>query len=937
MIMNKDNYSITSSTCPVSGLPIINKPEWTDIDFGKNYQVTFSVIGENILLIQPSGYSTLHDIQRVVRKTREIVHQVFSEERLVVAIMDYAQLEGIDSEARRYFINYHKEQKRIHAVIIINTSLIMKISVELAKKLNVFPFQIYIAKNYSNAVQTALDLLSKQGARTEKGITGITSEPNRDLLGLKGKSDTAEEGSHWDAVTNKDWKIETEKFSVDCELINENISHWKIKGFLDEEHLDSVIQLCELVHEEMSLIDHHYYNLIGIKEMKGMSLGVRKKLLPWLKEWYIEHPFKADVIYGSNLFLQTLISVSKVFIPFKVKTEKSFESALQFILYDQVQEDKLISQTILKSYGKTGIGLDQVQSYFDELQQFLGSIEWDTDKPADRSLLPRPSHPFEQLFNVIALIKEDLDRLFQELKTMETALKNSEEKYRNILESIEEGYYELDLSGNLVFFNDAMVHLLGYSREKLSGMNYKEYIEPENLKKVYEYYHQVYRTGAPLKGVQYKIIRKDGKIRIFDVSISLIRDQKGHPTGFRGIRRDMTHQIRSEQEKRELEQKLQHARRMEALGTLAGGVAHDLNNILSGLVSYPELILLDLPNSSPLRRPIEAIKASGEKSAAIVQDLLTLARRGIAVSEVLNLNDIIKEYLKSPEHWKIISYHPQVEVETDLDNDLLNISGSPVHLTKSLMNLVSNAAEAMPNGGKITISSENRHLDKAYIGYEEILPGDYVVLIISDEGIGIPQEDRQRIFEPFFTKKVLGRTGTGLGMAVVWGTLKDHKGFVDIRSTEGGGANFSLYFPVEQKKVNRTKQNEPIEMYRGNGETILIVDDVDQQREIATKLLEKLGYHVDSVSSGEEAEQYISNNRVHLLLLDMIMPPGMDGLETYQRILHINPHQKAIIASGFSETEKVKEAQRLGAGAYIKKPYLLSQLGMAVKKELNRD
>jgi two-component system cell cycle sensor histidine kinase/response regulator CckA len=174
------------------------------------------------------------------------------------------------------------------------------------------------------------------------------------------------------------------------------------------------------------------------------------------------------------------------------------------------------------------------------------------------------------------------------------------------------------------------------------------------------------------------------------------------------------------------------------------------------------------------------MQESGKKAAAIVQDLLTLTRRGVVTEEVVNINYIIYEYLQSPEHERLMSYHPEIQLETNIENDLLNILGSPVHLTKTVMNLISNAAEALPNGGKIIISTSNRYLDRPIKDYDDIEEGDYVILSVSDNGIGISPEDVERIFEPFFTKKVMGRSGTGLGMAVVWGTIRDHKGYIDV-------------------------------------------------------------------------------------------------------------------------------------------------------------
>ena len=240
----------------------------------------------------------------------------------------------------------------------------------------------------------------------------------------------------------------------------------------------------------------------------------------------------------------------------------------------------------------------------------------------------------------------------------------------------------------------------------------------------------------------------------------------------------------------------------------------------------------------------------------------------------------------------------------------------------------------MPEGGTIRISTENIYLDRPFKGYDHVKSGEYVKVTVSDTGTGISEEDLQRIFEPFYTRKVMGRSGTGLGMAVVWGTVKDHNGYIDIQSTVGKGTTSALYFPVTRDLLGSDESGSAIEDYMGKGESILVVDDVEDQRKIAAGILNRLGYSVDSVSSGEEAVEYLKENAADLIVLDMIMEPGINGLETYERIIKICPNQKAIIASGFSESDEVKSAQKLGAGEYIKKPYSLKRIGVAVRKEL---
>ena len=266
----------------------------------------------------------------------------------------------------------------------------------------------------------------------------------------------------------------------------------------------------------------------------------------------------------------------------------------------------------------------------------------------------------------------------------------------------------------------------------------------------------------------------------------------------------------------------------------------------------------------------------------------------------------------------IASAISNITLETKLSDGILNVVGSDVHLSKTVMNLVANAADAMPTGGVITISTRDCYVDKPYTGFEIVPQGEYAVIEISDTGIGMPSSDLDKIFEPFYTKKVLGHSGTGLGMSVVWGTVKDHDGFFDIITEEGSGTTFILYFPASRSEI-KAPSSVYIEDYLGKGESILIIDDAQEQRNLAERMMRRLGYDVYTAASGEAAVALIRDRPYDVLILDMIMPPGMDGLETYRQILKIVPNQKAVIASGYAETERVLEAQRLGAGSYIKK------------------
>jgi len=525
----------------------------------------------------------------------------------------------------------------------------------------------------------------------------------------------------------------------------------------------------------------------------------------------------------------------------------------------------------------------------------------------------------------------------EERKKAEEGLQESEERLKIAGKVAYDLIYEWTVEDDKLEWFGNIDEILGYKPKEILRTidGWMHLIHPEDIDLLKDAVVD-HRTSTVPISYEYRVKHKNGSWRSWSDNGMPMLNYEGLPYKWIGVCTDITERKLAEEERKKLEAQLQQAQKMETIGILAGGVAHDLNNILSGIISYPELLLLDLPEDSPLRKPLLTIQTSGEKAAVVVQDLLTLARRGVTITEIVNLNSIISEQLESPEYEKLKSFHPNVDIDTNLEKDLLNIKGSTAHLGKTVFNLISNAAEAMPDGGNLFISTENLYIDRPIRGYDHVAEGDYVTVTVSDTGIGISEEDMKRIFEPFYTKKVMGKSGSGLGMSVVWGTVKDHNGYIDVESTKGKRTTFTLYFPVIREELAIDKSLLSIEDYMGKGESILIVDDVEEQREIASGMLKKLGYSVKSVSSGEEAIEYMKDNSVDLLVLDMIMDPGIDGLDTYKKILELHPGQKAIIASGFSETDRVKKAKRLGVGAYVKKPYVLEKIGVVIKEELEK-
>jgi len=502
------------------------------------------------------------------------------------------------------------------------------------------------------------------------------------------------------------------------------------------------------------------------------------------------------------------------------------------------------------------------------------------------------------------------------------------------------GPWELDIEKQVYTFNDHFYRIYHTTAEEMGGykMTFDEFkrrfVHPDDYYILDDIQKASQNSGAlQTSRFEHRMLYADGKTGHIIVQISQIKNDRGVPIISYGVNQDITEWKLAQEKLRESEEKLARSRKMESLGLLAGGVAHDLNNVLSGIVSYPELLLLDIPHESKLRKPIETIQESGYKAVAIVQDLLTIARGAATVKEPLNLNRIVREYMSSPEFNNLKNYNPGVKYNIELDAGLFNFNGSMIHIKKVVMKLVANASEAIENEGTVTISTCNRYIDRPLKRYEDVNTGEYVVLSVTDDGPGISPENLDRIFEPFFTKKVMGISVTGLGLTVVWNTVQDHSGYVDVKSSKSGTL-FELYFPITRDELAGKASVASLDDLKGKGELVLVVDDVASQREISCRMLESLGYRHVAFSDGEKAIEYLKENRVDLILLDMIMSPGISGRETYERISEFRPGQKALIVSGYSETEDVVAIQKLGAGAYIKKPLSLETLGRGIKKEL---
>jgi PAS domain S-box-containing protein len=507
---------------------------------------------------------------------------------------------------------------------------------------------------------------------------------------------------------------------------------------------------------------------------------------------------------------------------------------------------------------------------------------------------------------------------------MEESLRENERRFKSVVDTAADAIVTVAPSGRIVFWNKAAWLSFGISAEKAAGAALSDFIALRTGER---------EDGAPEREGKARLlgVRADGTRFPIEISSAAWGTRDGTFTTH--VIRDMSMHERAEKERWELQQRLQRAERMESLGILAGGVAHDLNNMLTPIVGYADIMMSDVPPDSPLRESLSELYRSARRAGAIVQDLLTLGRRGTVEMGPLDLNGIVRECLASPAFLEAQARAPGVSPTRDLAPDLRPIRGSAPHLLTLVANLVLNGFEAMPKGGRLTLSTSNRTLAEPLAGYERIEAGDYAVLEVADAGPSIEAKDLERIFEPFYTKKKMGRSGSGLGLAVVYGVAHDHGGRVDVRTTAGSGTVFEVWLPASSEQPLRAEH--ALHDLRGT-ERVLIVDDQADVRLVASRLLGRYGYSVQTAESGRAAIAWLRGHAVDLVVLDMIMEEDFDGLDCWREIVRMHPRQKGIIVSGFAETDRVQEAKRLGVGAFVKKPYSAEELAVAVRLELAR-
>ncbi len=524
------------------------------------------------------------------------------------------------------------------------------------------------------------------------------------------------------------------------------------------------------------------------------------------------------------------------------------------------------------------------------------------------------------------------EREIQARQEMEQSLRESEEKYRTILDNMEAGYFEVDLAGNLTFFNPAARRILGYPESKLMGMNNRDYMDPKNAKRVFRTFNRVLSSGEPAKAFDWQIIKKDGTLADIETSVALMRDAKGRAVGFRGLARDVTERRQSEAERKKLQAQLLQAQKLESVGRLAGGVAHDFNNMLSVIIGHTELALQQLDSQHPLQSDLAEVLAAAQRSTSITRQLLAFARQQVIAPEVLDLNAAVENMLKMLR--RLIG--EDINLVWQPGAKLWPIQMDPSQLDQILANLCVNARDAIADVGQLTIETRAVTIDEAYcVDHAECLPGNYVMLAVSDNGRGMERETLEKIFDPFFTTKEIG-CGTGLGLATVYGIVRQNDGFINVYSEPGRDTSFRIYLPGHAGAVANERKPETALIAKGRGETVLVVEDEIAILQLIKRILSGLDYSVLDALTPDRALELAEAHadQIDLLITDVVMP-GMNGHDLAERFQAQYPDLKVLFISGYTADAIALRGVLDGSVHFLQKPFSRIDLAASVRSALD--
>lgn len=559
---------------------------------------------------------------------------------------------------------------------------------------------------------------------------------------------------------------------------------------------------------------------------------------------------------------------------------------------------------IMTSYGNETIAVEAIKS---------GAIDYVVKSPDILS----------DMYRIIIRVLREWDNISRR-RIAEEALKQSEDRYRSLVENSNDWILELDASGRYLYNSPHVKDILGYEPYELKGKMFTEFMKPHEADRVMEEYNSHIAKGLTFNHMEISYLHRDGRNIIIEGNATPLFNKEGVPIGYRAINRDITERKRLEDEKHRFEAQLQHTQKLESLGILAGGIAHDFNNLLMAILGNAELALLEIPSSSPIRERLLDIENASRRASDLCKQMLAYSGKGKFDIKPIKLDEIVKEMSYMLE----VSISKKAILRYDFSHELPAIKADPTQIRQIIMNLIINASEAIGDkNGVISLSTGSitcrpRDLKETYLS-DDIPEGQYVYLEVSDNGCGMDKETMSKVFDPFFTTKFTGR---GLGLAAVIGIVRGHKGAIRVESEKGKGTVFKILFPVIDIPPEKNDKPEKKVDFSSRG-TVLLVDDDKMALETGKRLIKKLGFNVLTASDGFEAIQIFcddhmaeTENKITCIILDLTMP-YMDGVETFHELNRLNSNIPVILSSGYNEQELTGRFKEKWPAGFIQKPY----------------
>jgi len=526
------------NTCPLTGLSILRKPEWLYVS--NQHAYTTGMLTDALISTKATGYTDVAGVQNYGRIMESLFENKPTSDHRFIVLEDYSELKGAESRARKLYIDFFtRHQDHLLAVIFYNTSFPMKLSVRLGRALHIVKFNVELLGSYADALRRAGQLLEID--LFDPVVAASASLTNNDPCGPEN--------------FRKSLELAQGRFFL--EIKDRCMVHCTYDGVLGPDDIEPVSELWHEAARLLERVNGDYHMVQGVAKLTLRNLKARRQMLAAVKALYRKHPFNKCIFYGADRILRARILMGSGFVPFKISLVDDFQGA-QATLIKNNRSILPVATASQQAPRRNLTATNTIDGYVDELMNFVGSIDWDKEGSILENEID-PQHPFLPVFDAIALIKEDLDSLFHYRQEAEEKIQESEEKYRRIIEDINDAFFEVDLQGNLTFYNRALCELVGHTREDLIGLNYHQYVDPENLPRLVELFKKVYKTGLPERAIDYVLNRPDGKTMHAQTSVSLIKDKDGNPTGFRGVVRDISHSKKIEKEL------LQHRDNLEEL------------------------------------------------------------------------------------------------------------------------------------------------------------------------------------------------------------------------------------------------------------------------------------------------------------------------------------------------------------------------------------